>query len=170
MRRTPIEKKYACTIDLPKDKRPGYYAQLIKALATFAPPQDRDKELLIYDYNHQRLTALALMDEYHIRTECFELYLLPTNSQISTSFTDYGFTSMNTRFYVYVHLVSMFSFATATNRMQQEQAYLQMQEYIIAQWTHETQQHYIVDTQFTELMMRIARAYECDICIPDHTP
>ncbi len=63
-------------MDLPEGKIPGFYAQIVKALAGKVDLFDRDKEMLIVSNEEQQLAALDVMAHFNIETTMMQLRLL----------------------------------------------------------------------------------------------
>ena len=61
-----MESKIGLLMDLPDNKVPGFYAQIVKALAGKVQLFDRDKEMLIVSDEEQKLAALAIMAHYKV--------------------------------------------------------------------------------------------------------
>ncbi|MEW9701653.1 hypothetical protein [Paenibacillus sp. SI8] len=160
-----MEPKIGLLMDLPEGKIPGFYAQVIKALAGKVELFDRDKDMLIVNNEAQLTAALGVMSQFHIETELMQLTLLPDESELTDLFSDYGFISRAEHFYLYAKLVCSFIFAPNSPQGDTEQAVLQMEEHLIAQYEHQGQNVYVADRQLTELMQGIAKAYRCQIDI-----
>jgi hypothetical protein len=162
--------KIALMLDMPEGKLPGFYAQIVKGLAQRVTLFDRDKELLVLNSIEERDAVLELLEHYHIPSEEMNLLLLPSDSDLSPSFSDYGFTSRAERHYLYEHLVSIFIFSDSSNPLAERlNALLQMNEHLIAQFLIDTVPYYAVDRQFTELMERIGAAYHCSVIFTSYT-
>jgi hypothetical protein len=156
--------KIALLLDMPEGKLPGFYAQIVKGLAQRVTLFDRDKELLVLNTIQDRDAVIELLEHYHILFEELPLLLLPSDSDLYPLFTDYGFTSRAERHYLYNHLVSVFSFAERlAPQPDPENALLQMNEHLIAEFLINNVTYYAVDSQLNELMERIALAYNCSI-------
>jgi hypothetical protein len=156
--------KIALMLDMPEGKLPGFYAQIVKGLAQRVSLFDRDKELLVLNTTQDRDAVLELLEHYRIPSEEMQLLLLPSESDLYPSFSDYGFTSRAERHYLYGHLVSTFRFsAVQTAQSDPENALLQIEEHLIARFVKDNVPSYAVDLQFNELMERIAIAYGCTI-------
>jgi hypothetical protein len=157
-------KKYALMMNMPEGKLPGFYAQIVKALANKAVLFDRDKELLIMSTPEERNSTAEVLDRYHIDYEELGLYLLPEHASLAATADDYGFTSRSGNVYLYEHLVSFFRFTDSTASSQEaHQAYLQMEEHIVAGYTNHSTTLYAVDTTLQELIPGIAKAYGCSV-------
>jgi hypothetical protein len=156
--------KIALMLDMPEGKLPGFYAQIVKGLAQRVSLFDRDKELLILNTKQDRDAVLELLEHYRIPSEEMQLLLLPSDSDLYPSFSDYGFTSRAERNYLYEHLVGTFRFSEVqTAQAHPENALLQMEEHLIARYLEDNTPIYAVDRQFKELMERIAHAYGCSV-------
>ena len=78
-------------------------------------------------------------------------------------FSDYGFTSLADRHYLYDKIVTSFRFSPTSPPAEVDQAELQIEEHLIALYKDGNQDVYIVDRQLDELMHGIAKAYRCSI-------
>jgi hypothetical protein len=157
-------RKIALLLDLPEGKLPGFYAQIVKGLAQRTTLFDRDKELLVLNTSEDRDAVLELLHHYNVPSEEMLLLLLPPAANLFAVFSDYGFISRAERHYLYDHLVSIFCFTKpSAAHSEQQQALLQMQEHLIADFHLEDARYYAVDQHMSELMDRIAKAYHCSI-------
>jgi hypothetical protein len=156
--------KIALLLDMPEGKLPGFYAQIVKGLAQRVTLFDRDKELLVLNTTQDREAVIELLQHYHIPSEEMQLLLLPSDSDLYASFTDYGFTSRAERHYLYDDLVSLFCFGeSGLTQADPANALLQMQEHLVASFLIDDFVYYAVDSHLNELMERIALAYRCSI-------
>jgi hypothetical protein len=155
--------KYGVDMQLPEGKRPGYYAQFVKALAAKVKIEDRDKELLIVNDEADRASVLELMNEYRFDCEEFELLLLPEGAETTPLFDDYGFVSVSDNAYLYGHLCAVFKFVPSGTDAEPTQALEQMEEHLLARFAAEDSSRYAVDKALGELMHGIARAYRCKL-------
>jgi len=74
--------KFAVIMQLPDGKLPGFYAQVIKALATKAHVFDRQKEILIIE-NMTELTPIdQILNQYNIEYEIVPVVHLPNNAYL----------------------------------------------------------------------------------------
>lgn len=158
-----MEMKMGLMMDLPEGKLPGFYAQIVKALAGKVELFDRDKEMLIVSNEEQKLTVLDIMAHYNIETDLMQLRLLPEDAELTDLFSDYGFTSRAENNYVYDKLVVQFRFTSDSPRADVDQAALQIEEHLLALYKDQVSDVYIVDRQLEELMHGIAKAYRCRI-------
>jgi hypothetical protein len=158
-----METKIGLMMDLPEGKVPGFYAQIVKALAGKVELFDRDKEMLIVSDEQQKQATIDVMNHYHIETEIMLLRLLPKEAELTDLFGDYGFISRAEHPYLYEKLICLFRFAPASPLADIEQANLQVEEHLIAQFSDQGQNVYAVDRQLEELMQGIAKAYRCQI-------
>ncbi len=153
--------KLAVMMDLPMDKLPGFYAQIVKALANKTQLFDRDKELLIVNNEDEAAAVKEVLDRFHIKHEDLELTLLPESSKLFPTADDFGFQSRSGLFYLYTNMVSFFHFTS--NLLTGEEAYLQMEEHLLASYDDMDVTWYVVERQFEELIHGIAKAYRCEV-------
>ncbi|OCT17121.1 hypothetical protein A8709_24360 [Paenibacillus pectinilyticus] len=159
-----MESKIGLMMDLPDGKIPGFYAQIIKALADKVELFDRDKEMLIVSNEEQRRAALEVMVHFNIETTPMALRLLQEDAELTDLFSDYGFTSRAEHHYLYDKIVTSFRFTTDSPPVEVDQAALQVEEHLIAQYKDlDNRDVYVVDRQLEELMFGIAKAYRCKI-------
>ncbi|WP_261305750.1 hypothetical protein [Paenibacillus andongensis] len=158
-----MELKIGLMMDLPEGKIPGFYAQIVKALAGKVELFDRDKEMLIVSNEEQQLAALDVMAHFNIETNLMQLRLLPDDAELTDLFSDYGFTSRAEHNYLYDKLVVHFRFTADSPQAEIDQAALQIEEHLLAQYQAQDHTVYIVDRQLEELMHGIAKAYRCRI-------
>ncbi|TXK77128.1 hypothetical protein [Paenibacillus sp. N3.4] len=158
-----MEPKIGLLMDLPEGKLPGFYAQIVKTLAGKAELFDRDKEMLIVSNEEQRLVVLDIMAEYKIETDTMKLSLLPDDADLTDLFSDYGFTSRAEHNYLYEKIVVPFRFTSDSPEAEVDQAVLQIEEHLVAQYKEQNRDIFVVDRQLEELMQGIAKAYRCKI-------
>ncbi|WP_131014110.1 hypothetical protein [Paenibacillus thalictri] len=157
---------YALIMDLPDAKRPGFYAQIVKALAADAPPFDRDKDLLIYDEPLIRDEAGGIMNKYHVEYEELELILLDAGTELAPTFTDFGLVTRLEHAYVYADQILLFRLSEGTED-NRRLALLQMEEHLQARSTRNGESYYAVEAHLADLMSGIAKAYNCSIQLID---
>ncbi|NQX57677.1 hypothetical protein [Paenibacillus qinlingensis] len=158
-----MESKIGLMMDLPDGKIPGFYAQIVKALAGKVELFDRDKEMLIVSNEEQQRAALEVMAHFNIETTLMELRLLVEDAELTDLFSDYGFTSRAEHNYLYDKIVIPFRFTANSPSVEVDQAALQVEEHLIAQYKDGGHDVYVVDRQLEELMHGIAKAYRCGI-------
>lgn len=161
----PLQTKIGISMTLPDDKLPGFYAQIVKALASKTHLFDRDKEMLVLSTPEERDAALEIMRHYKIAAEELELLLLPDNARTSPLFEDYGFTTRSDNRYLYGSLVFLFRLRSESSGAEPVQALQQLEEYVVASFEGEGEPNpvYAVDKQHDELIPRLAAAYGCTI-------
>lgn len=156
-------RKYGIDMHLPDGKRPGYYAQVVKALADI-PLFDRDKETLIVSDETGLDAVIKLMKHYGFQYDELVLLLLPEQTTLRPSYTDYGFESRGGNRYLLEQLIALFRFVpTSEATASMSAALLQMEEHLIASYGTGDESVYVVDETFIELMHAIAKAYGCRI-------
>jgi hypothetical protein len=160
-----METKLALLMHLPEGKLPGFYAQIIKALADKVMIFDRDKEMLIVSTEEEREAVLEVMKRYKVDTEPMELLLLPEDATLTDAFSDYGFISRADNTYVYAKLICSFRLLSEEPGSECEQVLEQLDEHLIAQFTGDGKPVYLVDNQLEELVHGIAKAYRCRISV-----
>jgi hypothetical protein len=160
-----MDTKIALLMDLPDGKVPGFYAQIVKALANKVTLFDRDKEMLILDSQKERQSALEIMQHYKVAVEPMELVLLPPDSKLYDTFSDYGFTSRAEHSYLYEKLISFFRLVSDDPGAEREQALQQLEEHLIAEFKQQGVSVYALDKQLEDLAHGIAKAYRCEISI-----
>lgn len=157
--------KLALLMELPDGKVPGFYAQIVKALANKVQLFDRDKEMLIVATEEERQSILEIMDHYKVAVEPMELVLLPEDARLTDAFSDYGFSSRADNAYLYHNRVSFFRITAKSPDSELKQALQQLEEHLIAVYTDQGETVYTVDKQLEELAQGIANAYRCEIFI-----
>jgi hypothetical protein len=155
--------KPALLMELPDGKVPGFYAQIIKALANKVELFDRDKELLVVNKEEELHPIVEIMAHYKVKTETMELLLLPEQAVLANSFEDYGFISRAENHYLYRRQVSLFRFVEDTSNSERVQAVEQLTEHVIAHFSERGDTLYAIDKQLEELTQGIAEAYHCEI-------
>lgn len=159
--------KYAAALDIPEDKRAGYYAQIVKALAGKTALFDRDKELMIFSSPEELERLKPILEQYAIPSEELSVLLLPTPVTTYPAFGDYGFVSRLENVYLYAELVAVFRLRAATDTngalgraFEPQQAEAQLEEHLLADWLEPGGgSAYAIEAQLAELAEGIARAY-----------
>jgi hypothetical protein len=155
--------KPALLMELPDGKVPGFYAQIVKALANKVQLFDRDKELLVVNQEEDRQAILEIMAHYKVNTEPMDLLLLPEDAILANSFGDYGFMSRVENRYLYQKQISIFRFAANHSGSERAQALEQLEEHLIAHFFLQGETLYAIPKHLEELAQRIAEAYHCEI-------
>lgn len=165
-----LQLKFGLAMDMPEDKRAGYYAQIVKALAGKASLFDRDKELLIFSTSPEREQAKPIMNQYSIPYEELDLLLLPSSVRMSPSFDDHGFITRLDNTYLYADMTVVCKLKKlekpSTGRSYEpEQAAAQLEEHLLAYWNTDDDNGtvYTLEKQHAELAEGIARAYGCTV-------
>lgn len=159
--------KYAAALDLPEDKRAGYYAQIVKALAGKTALFDRDKELMIFSSPEELERLMPILEQYVIPSEELNVLLLPAPVTTYPAFGDYGFVSRLENVYLYAELVAVFRLRPATDTngtlgraFEPQQAEAQLEEHLLAAWPEPGDgSAFAIEAQLAELAEGIARAY-----------
>ena len=90
----------ALILDISEDKLPDLHVQIVKGLAQHLTLFDHDKELLVLNTTEDCDAVLELLEYDAITTEEINLLLLPSDSELYLSFSDYGFISKAKRYYL----------------------------------------------------------------------
>ncbi|RAV19771.1 hypothetical protein DQG23_17655 [Paenibacillus contaminans] len=157
--------KIGLMMNMPDGKQPGFYAQIVKELASKVQLFDRDKELLIVNDEAERDAAQSVLAHYKVEAEQMPLVLLPQNAELYDPFSDYGFESLGEHLYLYEKIVKLFRFDPHFGEdAEPAQALLQFDEHLIARYTDDDGvEYFAVDAQQLDLMEGIAKAYKCSI-------
>lgn len=151
-------------MELPADKTPGYYAQIVKGIAEKVNLLDRDKELLILERDEDKEAVLEVLNRYRVPAEELELLLLPAEAKLYGGFGDYGFTTRMERSFLYGSQTALFVLKNSSAASEPEQAYAQLLEHLLAEFRREHGERVMAaDSQQDDLMEGIARAYGCKI-------
>jgi hypothetical protein len=157
-------RKYGVIMDLPDSKLPGYYAQIVKALAGKTQLFDRDKELLITSSVEERQQVVEVMRSLKLDYEEIDLLQLPSDTKVTDRFDDFGVVTRQQNVFVYSDLVALFRFAEVANaEAAPQQALQQMNEHLLARSEMNGTSLYAVESHLSELIERIALAYQCKV-------
>jgi hypothetical protein len=157
-----VSKKIGIELTLPEGKLPGFYAQIVKALAGKAHLFDRDKDMLVVSTEADKTAVEDIMTHYKVGIEIAALWLLPEDTIRRDIFSDYGFTSRSENHYLFTDQVSLFTFPVAQPAgSEKQQALEQMEEHLIASFYTDEQVCYAVPQTLMLLIEGIARAYNC---------
>jgi hypothetical protein len=152
----------ALLMELPDGKLPGFYAQIVKALADAVNLFDRDKVLIILEDISDSPSVEQVLQRYHIAYEPIHLIQLPQSLKLKPHYDDFGFTSRSGNTYFYADLVTSFQLVSDEAdpyaiRMASEQ----LDEHILATYDLHQNHYYVIEGQHIELVHGIARAYHC---------
>ncbi|KIL41730.1 hypothetical protein SD70_04995 [Gordoniibacillus kamchatkensis] len=164
-----LESKIGVAMTLPEGKLPGFYAQIVKGLASRVQLFDRDKELLVVSTAEERDAVQDVLRQYKVANEELELVLLPAEAAATPLFDDYGFTTRSENRYLYRDQVLLFTLHSDAPGGERDLALQQIGEFLIASApagpgeVDESSAVLAVDRQHDELMQRIAKAYHCRV-------
>jgi hypothetical protein len=157
-------RKYGVFMSLPDGKLPGFYAQIVKALAGKTQLFDRDKDLLITSTDEERQQVVEVLRGLKLEYDEVELVLLPSDSEVTDRFDDFGVITRLNHVLVYSDLVSLFRFAdSGSDEAEPAQALQQMEEHLLARCVIDGTAVYAVESHLSELIERIAIAYKCKV-------
>ncbi|MEK3723710.1 hypothetical protein [Paenibacillus sp. FSL H8-0034] len=159
-----IEQRFALLADTSDIRLSEAWSEFI-ALRTDAPVlYDHDQDLLIF-VSVEQSEAVRLKLETYLQAslEILPLLLLPYTTNMRKEFTDYGFISHSNRIYGYADNLYLFTIHSPSSNAQPHQALEQMEEHLLASCSVNGQALYVTDHHSDELMLRIARAYQCSI-------
>ncbi len=158
--------KLAVIMDLPEGKLPGYYAQIVKALAGGVSLFDREKKETLIVSDPEELQAVErIMERYRVPFDTARLFfLLPDDALLTGIFTDYGFESRSGNRYIFQEKAAVFRLQSDHRELaESDQAGEQIAEHMIAKFTRGREEIYVVEGHLRELMTGIAKAYRCEI-------
>ncbi|WP_157279867.1 hypothetical protein [Paenibacillus swuensis] len=153
--------KFGLSMRLPEGKLPGFYAQIIKAIAGKVSLWDRDKELLILNNEEERATIKDVLNHYKVYHEEMDVWLLPDNAVKYRNYEDYGFESKQGYAYLYADKVALYRVLPLFHltEMDTKPCLLQLEENLIVSFHAEPGDIYYVDVDHKEWVNRIAAAY-----------
>ncbi|PZD93908.1 hypothetical protein DNH61_20640 [Paenibacillus sambharensis] len=146
---------------LPEGKLPGFYAQIIKKLASSGGVADRDKNLLFV--NPDRMEAVMdVLQAYKAETEIGPWLLLGSADDGWTTgslWTDYGVETRSGNLFADLNLAAAVQLEDKGDAAEARLAGIQLEEHAIA--THPASRTYVIDRQLLPLAERIGEAYRC---------
>ena len=152
--------KFAVIMQLPDGA--GFYAQIIKALATKASVYDRMKEILIVNYRIELASIELILDQYHTHYEIIPVYHCPNSAIYYKDVDDFGFTTLSGNTFLYEPTLFLF---TLQHTQEKSDDYImalsQLSEHIVANFVDNTSNYYIAEQHLLECISGIAKAYEC---------
>lgn len=157
--------KYAVCMLLPDGKMPGFYAQIVKALAALGL-HDREKELLIVDAEDKLEAVESVLDRYQVESERLAMIELPREAVLGPMFDGCGFTTRQEHSYVFYEGIRAFHLLEAPSE-EHASACEQVQEHLVACFQSELGTCYIVEAHQTQLVEGIAAAYGVGVCWVD---
>ncbi|SEN10927.1 hypothetical protein [Paenibacillus sp. OV219] len=160
---------YSVEMQLPEDKQPGYYAQIVKGIADIVTLIDRDKTMLFVQTSEDGDAFIAFTAKYKVQCECGTWLLLDDPGWRSNPllFTDYGIVTRSDNHFLDLQLaavVSLYAPAASAHEGTSEltAALEQASEHALAELPSEDGRWLIaVDRHHIPLMEGIARAYHC---------
>jgi hypothetical protein len=155
---------YAVIMQLPDGKMPGFYAQVIKALAGKAHVFDREKEILIVEHIDELLPVEQILDQYKIPYELVPLLHIPDNATLKAHYEDFGFTTKSGNTFLYEDPLILFSLEqTIQDSDDYTMALMQLEEHILASFKVESTVYYAAEKHLEDCFYGIAKAYQCTL-------
>ncbi|MBD2844417.1 hypothetical protein IDH44_04380 [Paenibacillus sp. IB182496] len=148
-------------MQLPADKRPGFYAQIVKGIAEAAAGLlDRSGELLFTEQEQADAVA-GVLTHYRVPYICGDWAQLGEAWTTDALWSDYGLDARAGGRFVDLRLAAAGALEPATDRAELEQAWLQLLEHQLARLQTPGARQLLIDRQLTELADGIAAAYGC---------
>jgi hypothetical protein len=155
---------YGIEMHLPEHKMPGYYSQIVKALASTVNIFDRDKQLVIVKTEKELKLVISIMEKYRLTYECIPLLLLPPNSSRDARADDYGFTSPMGNAYLYADLILLFKICHHEPfPIEIKHGIMQMEEFIVASFSQSDTNVYCIEAHLADTIRGIAMRYHVAI-------
>ncbi len=155
-------RKFAVIMQLPEGKLPGFYAQVIKALATKANIFDREKELLIIEQMQQLPPIVEILEQYNILFETMPLLHVPNSAVLKAHYKDFGFTTLSGNTFLYEDALVLFSFShSLVDSEDYAMALAQLDEHLIASFSVGNSNYYVAEKHLQQCFSGIAKAYQC---------
>jgi hypothetical protein len=155
-------RKFAVIMQLPEGKLPGFYAQVIKALATKAHVFDRHKEVLIINSIVELAPIEQILEQYSIVSELVPVLQLPNSAILKEHIEDFGFTTLSGNIFLYESSLILFTFDHAQeNSDDYTMALSQLDEHIVASFVANKTTYYIAEKHLHDCFYGIAKAYKC---------
>lgn len=158
-------KKQALIMSMPEDKRAGYYAQIVKALAGTNALFDRYKEVLVVNEPESAASVIDVLAKYKVGYEQAGVRLLDNVARWMPTADDFGFVSASDNHYLFEEPTCIFRFEGSEGDVQM--ALIQMEEHLLAEFGLDGAPAYAVERSHDELMTGIAKAYGCKIRFAD---
>lgn len=153
---------YSVELNLPDDKLPGYYAQIIKGIADLVTLADRYKTLLFVSSLSDADAIESFVKRYKVHCEHgLWLHLDATWSINDRTFTDYGVITNQGNYFLDAALTAIVAIDGSETHSELPQALLQAKEHTLASSHANGRQLLAVDRHQVELIEGIARAYHC---------
>jgi hypothetical protein len=157
-------RKFAVIMQLPEGKLPGYYAQVIKALATKAHVYDRKKEILVIEKMNELSPIEQIMDQYNILYEVVPVLHIPNSAILTAHYEDFGFTTLSGNTFLFELSLIIFTLHhTQEDSDDYTMAISQLDEHIVASFNLENITYYIAEKHLQDCFYGIAKAYQCMI-------
>ncbi|CAM4263211.1 hypothetical protein [Paenibacillus tarimensis] len=146
---------------LPEGKLPGFYAQVIKKLASSGGIADRDKNLLFV--HPDRLEAvMEILHAYKAETETGPWLLLGSSNdgwETRSLWMDYGVETRSGNLFADSQLAAAVQLKGNVEGAEIHPASMQLEEHAIA--LHQASRLYVIDRQLLPLAESIGKAYHC---------
>ncbi len=155
-------RKFAVIMQLPEGKLPGFYAQVIKALATKAQVFDREKEILIIEHIQNLSPIQQILDQYNISFDFLPLIHVPSSATLKPDYEDFGFITRSDHTFLYEDSIILFTFTHILGHSEDyAMALIQLDEHLIASFPIGETLYYIAEKQYQDCFLGIAKAYQC---------
>jgi hypothetical protein len=155
---------YGIEMHLPEHKIPGYYSQIVKALASTVNIFDRDKQLVVVKSENELNSVISLMEKYRLTYECIPLFSLPPNCSLKPSAEDCGFTSPLGHVYLYADMIQMFKINNQVPfSIEINHGLMQMEEFIVASFQQSETTNYCIEGHLADTIQGIAKRYHITI-------
>lgn len=152
---------------LPDDKQPGYYAQIVRQLASVEGLLDRDKSLLLTAAGSED-GILEALDHYRVPYETSRWLQLDGSWSLDRSFGDYGIETRAGGRFLDAGLAVIVRLEDG-GEGEPEQAFAQLEEHAVCRRLPEYGGYdgalAAVDRQLLPLAEGIARAYRCRVTV-----
>lgn len=161
-----LQRMFAVEMEIPKDKLPGFYAQIVHKIGDQIKIFDRYLVLFVVEDRTQALKLQQIFEKYHVKWEEYEVWVLPSDTNVPL-LDDYGFTGIEGNKFLFAHQVVPFQLRQGDEGDSRWAVALQLQDHLIAQIASPTGTIYFIDASYLDLAVQLAGRYQIDVMVID---
>lgn len=162
-----IQQMIVVEMEMPKNKLPGFYGQIVHKIGDQVKLFDRYLILFVVEDHTQAAKLHQIFDKYQVNWEDYRAWVLPPDTNIPL-IDRFGFTGILGNKFLFTHQVTPFqlqgdadnSHLTVTK---------QLQDHIIAQVPSPTGTIYFIDSIYLDVAIQLAQRYQVGIAVIDGT-
>lgn len=163
-----IQRMIVVEMEMPKNKLPGFYAQIVHKIGDQVKIFDRYLIFFVVEDRTQANKLHQIFEKYQVKWEDYEAWVLPPDTNIPL-IDDYGFTGILGNKFLFAHQVIPFQLLQGDAGDSRWAVIQQLQDHIIAQVPNPTGTIYFIDSSYLELAIQLAQRYHVVVAVIDGT-